>query len=109
MSVQKTTVNKAIREIMRSKGVTLQSMAKSIKKEEAKEVSSRLGSKNMTFDKAIEMLSVMGYEVVVQPRTSGDRKAGQYVIVHSSEVNGDTESSKKKNDAPSPVEGGGSE
>ena len=42
------------------------SMAKAIGKQEANEVSSRLTNPNMSFDKAVEMLSVLGYEVVIQ-------------------------------------------
>ena len=39
----------------------------------------------MTFNKALEMLEVMGYEVTVQPMKTepGPRIKGQYVIVSS--------------------------
>ena len=77
------TINNAIRTVMKEKGVTQQAMAVSIGKKTANEVGSRLNSKNMTFDRAIEMLSVLGYEVTIQPRTAGSRKAGQIVIERS--------------------------
>lgn len=76
-------INEAIAKIMKEKGVTQKSMAESIGKEKATDVSARLASKNMTFNKAIEMLSVMGYEVTVQPRRAGNRPSGQIVIERS--------------------------
>ena len=56
------------------------SMAKAIGKQEANEVSSRLTNPNMSFDKAVEMLSALGYEVVIQERRPGARRAEQSVI-----------------------------
>lgn len=79
----KMVINEVIAQIMRDKKVTQISMAKSIGKEKATDVSARLASKNMTFNKAIEMLEVMGYEVVVQPIQKGKRPNGQYIIVGS--------------------------
>lgn len=77
------TISEAISHIMKTKGVTQKAMAESIGKEKATDVSARLASKNMTFNKAIEMLSVMGYEVTVQPRRAGARPQGQIVIERS--------------------------
>lgn len=76
-------INKAISSIMKEKKVTQQTMADSIGKSRATDVSARLASKNMTFNTAIEMLSVMGYEVVIQPRKAGARPQGQIVIDRS--------------------------
>lgn len=76
-------INEAISKIMKEKGVTQKAMAESIGKEKPTDVSARLASKNMTFNKAIEMLSVMGYEVTVQPRRAGNRPTGQIVIERS--------------------------
>lgn len=76
-------INEAISRIMKEKGVTQKAMAESIGKKYATDVSSRLASRNMTFNKAIEMLSVMGYEVTVQPRKAGSRPLGQIVIERS--------------------------
>lgn len=55
-------INKAIRQVMRDKGVSLLSMAKAIGKERSGDVNARLYYSNMTFDKAVEMLDVLGYE-----------------------------------------------
>lgn len=73
-------INKAIRQVMKDKGFTLLSMAKAIGKERGNDVSSRLNSANMTFKNAVEMLDVMGYEVVIQERKPGARRADQILI-----------------------------
>lgn len=80
---EKMVINKVIADVMREKKVTQAMMAKSIGKEKATDVSARLASKNMTFNKAIEMLEVLGYEVVVQPIPRGKRPDGQYIILSS--------------------------
>lgn len=76
-------ISKAISQLMRENGFTQASMAKSIGKGRANDVSARLASKNMTFDKAVQMLEVMNYEVVVQKRTAGARGKDQIVIERS--------------------------
>lgn len=73
-------INKAIRQVMRDKGVSLLSMAKSIGKGRTSDVNSRLYKPNMTFNTAVEMLDVLGYEVVIQERRPGARRADQIVI-----------------------------
>ena len=73
-------INKAIRQVMKDKGVTLLSMAKAIGKEKGNDVSSRLNSPNMTFNNAVEMVAVLGYEIVIQERKPGARRADQVVI-----------------------------
>lgn len=78
-------INEIIRSLMKENKVTQSSMAASIGKKRANDVSARLVSKNMTFDNAIEMLEVMGYEVVVQKRTAGARGKDQIVVGRSVE------------------------
>lgn len=73
-------INKAIRQVMREKGVSLLSMAKSIGKEQSSDVSARLYYSNMTFNTALEMLNILGYEIVIQERRPGARRADQIVI-----------------------------
>ena len=77
------TINEAITTLMKAEKTTQASMAASIGKRRANDVSARLASRNMTFDKAIQMLEVMGYEVVVQKRTAGARGKDQIVIERS--------------------------
>lgn len=79
-------INKAIRQVMKDKGVTLLSMAKAIGKERGNDVSSRLNSSNMTFKNAVEMLDVMGYEIVIQERKPGARRADQIIIDQREDV-----------------------
>lgn len=46
----------------------------------ANDISARLVNSNMSFDKAVEMLNVLGYEIVIQERKPGTRRADQIVI-----------------------------
>ncbi len=81
-------INKAINTIMKKEGWSLKQMATAIGKNRPNDVSARLASKNMSFDKAVEMLTAMGYEVVVQPVTAGQRKDGAILIDSEDESNG---------------------
>lgn len=90
-------INKAIRDIMKNKGMSLSSMGKSLRKVDKKsgltsslsgnDVSARLNNSNMTFDKAVEMLNILGYEIVLQEKRQGGRRSDQIVIDQFS-VNG---------------------
>jgi len=73
-------INKAIREIMRKENTSLTTMAIALGKKKGNEISARLAHPNMTFDRAIEMLDIMGYEIVIQKRTPGKRGKDQIVI-----------------------------
>ena len=73
-------INHAIRNLMKSKNISLLSMAKSLGKQRGNEISSRLRSENMSFNSAVEMLNVLGYEIVIQERKPGVRRADQIVI-----------------------------
>lgn len=73
-------INKAIRELMKTKNVSLLTMAKALGKERGNEISSRLRSTNLSFNGAVEMLSALGYEIVIQERKPGVRRADQIVI-----------------------------
>lgn len=79
-------INQAIRSLMKSKNISLLSMAKSLGKQRGNEISSRLRSENMSFNSAVEMLNVLGYEIVIQERKSGIRRADQIVIDQSDDV-----------------------
>ena len=69
-------INKAIRDLMKAKNVSLLTMAKA----RGNEISSRLRSTNLSFNSAVEMLSALGYEVVIQERKPGVRRADQILI-----------------------------
>ena len=70
-----------IRQVMRDKSVTASFYGKSNRKAEGKRSQFQTDEPpNMSFDKAVEMLSVLGYEVVIQERRPGARRAEQSVI-----------------------------
>lgn len=83
-------INKAIRMIMKAKGKSLGVMGKCLHKIDRQtgemkclsgnDVSARLNNDNLSFDKAVEMLNVLGYEIVVQEKKQGGRRADQIVI-----------------------------
>ena len=73
-------INKAIREIMKVKKMSLSAMAEALGKGKGNDISARLNHSNMSFDKAVEMLTVLGYEIVIQEKKQGSRRADQIVI-----------------------------
>lgn len=79
-------INKAIRDLMKENEISLSAMAKALHKEKGNDISARLSHDNMSFDKAIEMLDVLGYEIVIQKRKQGGRRADQIVIDQKDEV-----------------------
>lgn len=50
------------------------------------DISARLNNDNLSFDVAVEMLDVLGYEVVIQKKVQGNRRADQIVIDQRDEV-----------------------
>lgn len=79
-------INKAIREVMRQKGMSLSSMESSlgiIPKKNTKpgnSISARLNSDNLTFNTAVGMLNILGYEIVIQEKRQGNRRTDLMVI-----------------------------
>lgn len=73
-------VNMAIRNIMKMKKVSLSSMATALGKKKGNDISARLNTPNMSFDKVVEMLNVLGYEVVLQEKKQGGRRSDQIVV-----------------------------
>lgn len=83
-------INKAIRTIMKQKGMSLSVMGKALRKVDRKtgevkplignDVSARLNNDNLSFDKALEMLTVLGYEIVIQEKKQGCRRTDQIII-----------------------------
>lgn len=88
-------INKAIRQVMKNKGMSLSSVGSSLKKIDrttgevksliGNDVSARLNNDNLSFDKAVEMLNILGYEIVIQEKKQGGRRADQIVIDQKSE------------------------
>lgn len=95
-------INKAIRNIMKAKKISLGTMAEILWKDELTQpgvknqggnkrtgnaVSSRLNNQNMSFNTAVEMLTELGYEIVIQEKKPGNRRADQIVIDQNDFVN----------------------
>ena len=83
-------INKAIRSVMKTKGTSLSTMGNSLKKVDRRtgdvrtltgnDISARLNNDNLSFNKAVEMLNVLGYEIVIQEKKQGGRRVDQIVI-----------------------------
>lgn len=78
-------INKAIRDLMKEKKMSLLAMAIALGKTKGNDISARLNNGNMSFEKAVEMLDVLGYEIVIQERKQGGRRADQIVIDQKAE------------------------
>ena len=78
-------LNKAIRDLMKEKKMSLLAMAIALGKTKGNDISARLNNGNMSFEKAVEMLDILGYEIVIQERKQGGRRADQIVIDQKSE------------------------
>ena len=75
------TVNKALKNIMKDKGVTQEQMGKLLDKSTGQRyVSNTLRSENMNINIVISFCELLGYEVVLQPKKPGKRKDGEYVV-----------------------------
>ena len=83
--IKEMNISDAIRQVMKKKNVTLQSMATSLGKNRANDVSSRLANKNLTTSSALEMLDVLGYELIIQEKRQDTRREDQIVITFEEE------------------------
>lgn len=76
-----TTVNKALKSIMKDKGVTQEQFGKLLDNPTGQRyVSNTLRSENMNINNVITFCELLGYEVVLQPKKPGKRKDGEYVV-----------------------------
>lgn len=73
-------VNECIASIMKERKITQAVMATALGLNGANRVGRRLMRQNMNTDSVIEMLNVLGYELVVQPIKPGKRPEGQIVL-----------------------------
>ena len=72
--------NEAIKKIMKDNHFKQEQIAKATGKTSARAVGSLLNTENLSANSIIEILDVMGYELVMQPKTQGPRKEGSIVI-----------------------------
>ena len=72
------TINEIIREIMRNNNISLSTMGNALRKSDkitplsSRDIAARLKNDNMTFDKAVEMLNVLGYKIVIFNDETGE-------------------------------------
>lgn len=71
-------INKIIRQLMIEKNISLLDMAVAIEKKRGNDISARLSTENMTISKSIEMLDILGYDLIVQRKE--DYKSGQIIV-----------------------------
>lgn len=71
-------INKIIRQLMIEKNISLLDMAVALGKKRGNDISARLATENMTISKSIEMLDILGYDLIVQPKE--DYKSGQIIV-----------------------------
>lgn len=82
-------INEAIKKVMKDKKVTQQMMAKALGKKRTSDIAARLSYSNMSVPSIIEMLEVLGYELVIQEVKSGKRREDQ-IVIEVSKCNTDT-------------------
>lgn len=82
-------INEAIKEIMKSKGITQEKLKDEVNTRAGKVVIKSQSvlaerfkrSSAMQIDKAFELLDALDYEIVIQPKsTRGKRASGAYVV-----------------------------
>lgn len=79
------TIGKAIRDVMKKRGVTQIGMRDKLGYKAQSAVAKMLRS-DMQVSNAIRMLDIVGYEIIIQPKsTRGKRATGSYVITKEDE------------------------
>lgn len=79
-------ITTAIKDIMKKRGVTQNELKEKLGYRTQSAISERLKQKSIGVDKAFEMLDAMGYEIIIQPKsTRGKRAMGSYVITKEDE------------------------
>lgn len=76
-------VNEAIKKIMKDTNTRQQTLADNVGFTRATDVGRKLCIDNMTTNTVIRLVNAMGYELVIQKRTSGKRPDGQIVLERS--------------------------
>ena len=71
-------INKIIRQLMIEKNISLLDMAVALGKKRGNDISARLATENMTISKSIEMLDILGYDLIVQHKEN--YKYGQVIV-----------------------------
>ena len=72
--------NEVVKAIMKDNKVKQETLARTVGLPDARYISARLNYPNLSVTTLCEMLEGMGYELVAQRKTGGQRKEGSYVI-----------------------------
>jgi DNA-binding helix-turn-helix protein len=72
-------IQEAMKNIMKERKITQQRIAYSLNTTQSS-VNDRLNRGNISLESSLKILNVLGYEMVIQPKSSGRRKDGQIVI-----------------------------
>ena len=79
-------VNEYVKQLIKESGFTQATLAKTLGYNNQSSVAMRLSKNNsMTVDNLAEMLSVLGYDLVIQPKKRGRKAEDQFVIDVSEE------------------------
>ena len=74
-------VNEYVKRLIKASGFTQTTLAKALGYNNQSSVEMRLSKNNsMTVDNLAEMLSVLGYDLVIQPKKRGRKADDQFVI-----------------------------
>ena len=74
------TINSIIKGLMRYRRISQDEMAKMCGLTSFRGVQRRLYGKGMTFASAIEMLDLMGYEIVIRETQTGRRRDDEIIV-----------------------------
>lgn len=74
-------VNEYVKQLIKASGFTQTTLAKALGYNNQSSVAMRLSKNNsMTVDNLTEMLSILGYDLVIQPKKRGRKADDQFII-----------------------------
>lgn len=79
-------VESTIKLLMKSKGITQTTMGKMLGLNGYHAVQRRLNNRNMTINNILDMLDILGYEVIIRESHSGRRREDEIIITREDEV-----------------------
>lgn len=80
------TINTTVKKIMGWSGVTQERFAKMLGLASSAGVRKRINTPGMTTNNALEMLDLLGYEMVVRPKQAGRNRPDEILITFEDEV-----------------------
>lgn len=80
------TINTTIKKVMGWSGVTQERFAKMLGLASSAGVRIRLGTQGISVKNSLEMLDLLGYEMVVRPKQAGRNRPDEILITFEDEV-----------------------